>query len=145
MSHRASRLAGILVSIGISGLLLPVNAADRRVSKKSQAAYQRGVKADQAGRRDEAIAAYTEAIQEDESNADAWRARSKDFVATGENEKALADLEQAVKFKPDDALTYAARADFFLSAKQHERAIQEYDTAISLKLQRTEVYTGRGN
>ena len=54
--------------------LLPARAADTKPDKKkSQAALQRGKKADEAGKRDDAIAAYTEAVQADASNVEAWR------------------------------------------------------------------------
>ena len=79
------RFVRIPLAIGIAGLLLSVNAADVKPDpKKSQAAYQRGVRADQAGSRDEAIAAYTEAIAADASNAAALRARSKDYLTAGD-------------------------------------------------------------
>jgi hypothetical protein len=68
----------IVLSLAIGAALAPVNAADKADRRKSQLAYQRGVRADAAGKRDEAIAAYSEAIQADESFAAAWRARGKD-------------------------------------------------------------------
>src|ERR1051325_816005 len=103
MRNRRYHLVRIVVSVGISGLILPVNGADVKPDpKKSQAAYQRGVRADQAGKRDDAIAAYTEAIEADASNAPAWRGRGRDRLAAGELEKAAADLDEAVKAQPGD-------------------------------------------
>ena len=95
-------------------LLLPVNGAEAKPDKKkSQAAYQTGARADQAGQRDEAIAAYTEAIQADPANAAAWCARGKDYFAAGDREKAAADFDQAIRSQPGDPLCYAARGEFF--------------------------------
>ena len=63
------RLGRILLTFSIAGLLVPAFGADTKPDKKkSQAAYQRGLHADQAGKRDEAVAAYTEAIEADASN-----------------------------------------------------------------------------
>ena len=60
----------ILLPLAVWGMLAPVNAADAKPDrKKSQAAYQRGVKADAAGRPEEAMAAYAEAIEADGANA----------------------------------------------------------------------------
>src|SRR5689334_17462300 len=98
MCPTAYSFARILVTFGISGLLLAVSGADRKPdTKKSQAAYQRGVRADQAGKRDDAIAAYSEAIQADYSNSAAWRARGKDYFASGDKDKAAADFDQAIR------------------------------------------------
>src|SRR3954468_21835156 len=98
MQNRRNQLVRIVVSVGISGLFLPVNGTDAKPDpKKSQAAYQRGVRAEQAGKRDDAMAAYAEAIEADASNGAARRARGRDYLAAGELEKAAADLDEAVK------------------------------------------------
>ena len=60
-------------------------AADAKPDKKkSQAALLRGKKADEAGQRDEAIAAYTEAIQADAVQCGCVRARGQDYQAAGD-------------------------------------------------------------
>src|ERR1035437_2895852 len=98
------RLARIVLTIAISGLILPVNgAAAKPDKKKSQTGYQRGLRDDEAGRRDDAISAYSEAIQADATNAAAWLARGKDYLAAGDHDKAAADLDQAIKLQPADA------------------------------------------
>src|ERR1019366_10780787 len=75
------RLARIVLTIAISGLILPVNgAAAKPDKKKSQAGYQRGLRADEAGRRDEAISAYSQAIEADATNAAAWLPRGKNYL-----------------------------------------------------------------
>ena len=85
--------------LSVVGLLAGAYAADVKPDKKkSQAAFARGQKADEAGRRDEAIAAYTEAIGADGSNVAALRARGKDYLAAGDSGKAGADFEAAVAF-----------------------------------------------
>ena len=83
------RVARIVLSIAISGLFITVDSAQSRPDrKKSQVAYQQGQLADQAGKRDEAIAAYTEAIDADGGNSAALRARAKDYFAAGNPDKA---------------------------------------------------------
>src|SRR4249920_710522 len=88
----------------MAALAMPALAADTKPDKKkSQAAYQRGKKADEAGQRDEAIAAYTEAVQADPANLDALRARAKDYTAAGDNKKAVADLDAVIEQAPGSA------------------------------------------
>ena len=126
------RVARVVLAIAITGLLISVDGADGKPDKKkSQAAYQQGVGADQAGRREEAIAAYTEAIEADSGNAAALRARGKDYFKAGNREKAAADFETAVVVQPGDAQSYFARGQFFNDTGQPERAAQDFTTALS--------------
>jgi hypothetical protein len=79
MWNRVNAAAWIVLSVAITGMLMPVSGADAKPDKKkSQAAYQRGLQADKAGHREVAISAYSEAIEADSSNGAAWRARGKD-------------------------------------------------------------------
>src|SRR5581483_5943604 len=145
MWRTASRATRIVISLAITGLFLPVSGADQKVDKrKSQADYQRGVRADSVGSSEDAIAAYTAAIRADENNQPAWRNRGKDYFQAGELEKAANDLEQAVKLMPGDPQAYAARAELYRAREQYTRAVQYYNTSIALKLERTEVYNGLG-
>src|SRR4051794_39501397 len=109
MPKRRKQILRVVVLVGISGLFLPGYSTDAKPDpKKSQAAYQRGVRAEQAGKRDDAMAAYAEAIEADASNGAARRARGRDYLAAGELEKAAADLDEAVKVQPGDGQSYAA-------------------------------------
>src|SRR4051812_40701033 len=94
-------LSRIVITLGISSLLLPINAASSATDpKKSQLAFQRGQRADQAGKREDAMAAYAEAVDADPSNSAAWRARGRDYMVAGDLEKAIADFEESVKQQP---------------------------------------------
>src|SRR5262249_9604311 len=134
----------IIVTVGLSGLLLSVNADDKADKKKAQIALQRAQKAEKAGRRDEALVAYTDVLAADPFNPQALRARAKLHIDNKEAEKALPDIEEAVRLQPGDPQNFAARGDYFMAAAQPERAIQDYTTAIGLKLERADVYTHRG-
>src|SRR5258708_17364358 len=144
MRTSASQLARLALLLALAGWLFPAAGADAKPDKKkSQAALQRGKKADDAGKRDEAIAAFSEAVQADPSNTEAWRARGRDYQAAGERQKAQADLDQAIETQPGGAENYLARADFFAAIGQAERAIHDYTLPINLKLERTQVQTAR--
>src|ERR1035437_7316714 len=96
MPTSASQLARLTLFLAVAGWLLPAGAEDTKPDKKkSQAALQRGRKADDAGQRNEAIAAYSEAIQADGSNVEAWRARGRDYQAGDDRQTADADLDKA--------------------------------------------------
>src|SRR5262249_35674595 len=105
-----NRAARTVLTIAIMGLLVPMFGADVKPDKKkSQAAFQAGELADRNGKREEAIAAFSEAIQADGTNAAALRARGRDYYSAGESEKAIADLDAAVRVQPGDPASYVVR------------------------------------
>src|ERR1035438_10811917 len=96
MRTSASQLARLALFLAVAGWLLPAGAADTRPDKKkSLAALQRGKKADDTGQRNEAIAAYSEAIQADASNVEAWRGRGRGYQGAGDRPKGQADFDKA--------------------------------------------------
>src|ERR1017187_2143358 len=103
MRTSASQLARLALLLAVAGCLLPAGGADAKPDKKkSLAAMQRGRKADQAGQRDAAIAAWSEAIMADGSSAEAWRARGRDYQAVDDRQKALADFDQAIELRSEE-------------------------------------------
>jgi len=97
---------------------LASSAGDVKPDKKaSQEAYQRGVRADAVNHLAEAIGAYTDAIQADDTNAAAYRARAKDYLATGDPGKALGDLEQAIRLQPGNGPSYGICFSSFPAAQ----------------------------
>src|SRR5664279_1139807 len=142
MRISASQLVKLALFLAVAGWLLPAGAAEAKPDKKkSLAALERGKKADGAGQRNEAIAAYSEAIQADGSNVEAWRARGRDYQAADDRQKAEADFDKAIETQPGGAENYRARGEFFSAIGEAERAIHDYSLAINLNLERTEVYT----
>src|SRR5690349_17465711 len=76
----------LLAQIILSIVIISGNGAASEAKgdpKKSQAAVRRGQRLDQSGRHEEAIAAYTEAVQADAANSAAWRARGGAYLAGG--------------------------------------------------------------
>lgn len=58
------------------------------------------------GKYDEAIAAYTKAIELDDSNADAYEGRADAYVKTGKSEKAVPDYHKAIEHNKGKADLY---------------------------------------
>src|ERR1017187_1340436 len=127
MRTSAFQLARLALLLAVAGWLVPAGGADAKPDKKKwQVAMQRGRNADNAGQRDQAIAAFSEAIKADGSSAEAWRARGRDYQAVGNRWMAQEDFEEAIEVQPGDAENYLARGDFFAAIKQTERAIHDY-------------------
>src|ERR1035438_3528225 len=85
--------APIALSIALQWAAVPAHGQDAAADKQgSQAAYLRGQRLDLAGRRIEAVAAYTEAIAADGGNGAAWTARAKDYLAARQQQQAKGEL-----------------------------------------------------
>src|SRR5581483_2823224 len=70
----AQIILSIVITAAWCGASEPAKKPD---PKKSHSALMRGRELEKAGHRQDAIAQYTDAVQEDPSNAEAWRARGK--------------------------------------------------------------------
>src|SRR3954454_16814293 len=117
------KLAGLFLLLAMAGGVFPAAAADAKPDKKkSQAAMQRARKAEESGQREAAISAYGEALQADPGNVDAWRARGRAYLATGNARLAEADFDKAVEVQPGSGENYLARAEYFSAIGQPERA-----------------------
>src|SRR5215469_7262467 len=132
------RVARVCVAVATLSVALPAFSAPtsddpKPDHRKANAAYQRGLGEEKAGRRDSAIASYTEAIGEDPNFAAPLRARGRDYAAMGEKDKALADFNKAVAARPPDGDNFAARGEFFEANGQPERAVSDLSAAINLK------------
>jgi tetratricopeptide (TPR) repeat protein len=85
-----------------SGQVLDLNnicQSDRPNSRNfsSSQAYQQGYGLSQAERHEEAIASFSQAIQLDPNNAEAYRGRAHAQVLTGNRSAAIRDYEQSAQ------------------------------------------------
>ena len=138
-------VARILISVAISGLLFSVTGAEVKPDKKkSQAAYQTGTAADQAGNRDQAIAAYTEAIEADAETLPrcARGAKTISRPATGKRPPRISKRPSGSQPSDAKAISRAASSSPKPVSRSAPRRISLPRSA--LKLERSEVYSGRG-
>src|SRR5215813_14235776 len=100
---------------------------------QSETAYRRGLAADQAGLPEDAIAAYSKAVEFDPTNALAWQARGKDYLALQDWTKAASDLEQYVKLLPGESEGHAVLGQVYSHFGRHQDSVAEFTRAIRLK------------
>jgi len=72
-------------------------------------AFDEGVSCFDKGDYDAAIAAFTEAIRLDPTNAKAYGSRGRAYSLKREFEKAIADCTEAIRLDPRDADSYSFR------------------------------------
>lgn len=128
-------LAGASISMILVGAILVVllTSGGRSESEKR---YEDGVAALQAGRHDEAIELFGEAIDLDSEFAKAYVARAQAYWGTGKFEDGLDDADAAIDLDPEDsnvlADAYATRAQLQLPLERPDAAVKDADEAIKL-------------
>ncbi len=91
-----------------------------------------------------AIADYSKAIKEDNSNKDAYFNRGTCELALTDYKSALKDFNRTIKLDPKFAKAYYNRATALIGMQEYTRAIPDLDKAIELDPNMSNAYTLRG-
>jgi tetratricopeptide (TPR) repeat protein len=96
------------------------------------------------GQYEQAIAAYSEAIQEDPSDRQAYYGRAEAYIELRDFDRMLADYSQVVALYPTDAESYRRRARGIQRfGINDERALADYTRSIELRPDDPELYQKR--
>ena len=93
---------------------------------------------------DEALKAYSRAIELSPNNAKAYNNRGVAYRKKGKLDLAVKDYTKAIKLNPDDANAYSNRGNVYREKGEFNRAIDDTNTAIELNPNCTEAYNNRG-
>jgi membrane protease YdiL (CAAX protease family)/Flp pilus assembly protein TadD len=93
----------------------------------------------------EAVVAYTKAIEAGPDLADAYLGRGEAYRMLGELENALVDCKHALDLDPASASGFADRGETYRLLDMTEEAIADCNRAIELDAQLAWAYTVRGN
>jgi len=93
---------------------------------------------------DEAILAYSEAIELIPDSPRAYASRGDIYVHKREYKKAIADFDKAVALKPDYVYPYSRRGYAYYMTSDYDRAIWDYTKCLVLDPDYRWAYTGRG-
>jgi len=91
----------------------------------------KAVSCEEAGKFDEAIASYGEAINLRPEEWTGYSYRAKVFIHLLKYNDAIADLSKAISLSPQTLSLYAARAGCFEARGDYDRAIDDYGMALS--------------
>lgn len=127
-----------LVAIFFICLTAPVIAQD------AQTYIDRGDKAYNAGKLDEAIIQYTNAIKVDNKNSVAYCARGNAFGAKNDLAAAMQDFNKALQLDPENDEALAGRGNCYKFSNKPDEAINDFTAAIRVNPAESSHYTRRG-
>lgn len=121
-----------------------VNAEDVNPELIARAFFSIGFLHEQQQENDQAISAYTQAIELYPEFSEAFNSRGQLQTLLEDSEAAISDFDEAIRLKPDFAEAWYNRANAKRTLKMHEAAIADYDAAIRLLPDSAGVYHFRG-
>jgi len=92
-----------------------------------------------------AIDDFTQSIEFDPTNTDAWYNRGNAKLYSSDYFAAIEDFNKTIEIDPKCALAYNARGIAKFNLSNYEDAIKDYDTAIEIDPTLALAYNGRGN
>jgi tetratricopeptide (TPR) repeat protein len=113
--------------------------------KASIAYINLGLACANAGRLDEAIRDYNQAIALKSDDDLAYNNRGAAYDKAGHPDQAIRDYTQAIALNPGDGRAHYNRGIVLAAAKRYVEAVADYDQAIALKPDYAEAYLNRGN
>lgn len=81
---------------------------------------------------DKAVVAYTETVNLNPKNADAYNRRGLIYKMKNQYELAIADFTKAIELVPVNSIVYYNRGDSYFLNKQYELAIADFSKSIEL-------------
>ena len=107
--------------------------------------YLRGRSESAAGRCEEALSDFNQAIALDPKSGAAFNSRGNEYFRLGDYERAIADYNEAVFLDPNPSVVYCNRAGAWLACGEIEIAIDDYSEAIERNPKYAAAYFGRAN
>ena len=108
--------------------LLILTGCGQKVSETWQNQYDLGTKYLEEENYEEALAAFTAAIELDSKQADIYAVRGDAYILSGENEEhlsaALADYEQVIELDDTYVQAYLGLADVYIRQREYDKALE---------------------
>ncbi|MDZ8050393.1 MAG: tetratricopeptide repeat protein [Aulosira sp. ZfuVER01] len=128
------------ITLGVAAwfFLIPKPSSDPKLL------YLQGVEKYEAGKYQEAVNDFTQAIEINPRNALAYNRRGDAFYRLGDYQKSLSDSSKAIQLNPQDANAYYDRGFSHYELGKYKEAIADYTKAIKLNAKNPYNYYGRG-
>ncbi len=106
--------------------------------------YTHGCIYTDAGRYEEAAQLFTEVIDLQADNVDAYSGRAFDYMRLEEYEKAITDYSKVIALNPNHKHAYFNLGYIYAQLQQHEKAISYYEKVIELNPNEEKIYLNLG-
>ena len=106
--------------------------------------YTHGCIYTDAGRYEEAAQLFTEVIDLQADNVDAYSGRAFDYMRLEEYEKAITDYSKVIALNPNHKHAYFNLGYIYAQLQQHEKAITYYEKVIALNPNEEKIYLNLG-
>ncbi len=130
-----------LVIFSLLMALMPIMAACTSDAQKYAA---QGDQYYQQGKYDDAVTAYSQAIEMEPTNAEFYYGRGNVYLKKGLYQSAALDFDKAIQLDPDMALAYNGRGVAYGGQMQYDKAIVDFNKAIELDPDLAVAYDNRG-
>jgi uncharacterized protein (TIGR02145 family) len=114
------------------------------IEQQAEQAIERGNKALDNGKFDEAIAGFNEAIKLN-PNSDIYFKRGNAYYDKKDYDKAVADYTETIRLNPKADGAYNNRGNVYLYKKDYDKAIADYTETIRLNPKADRAYINRGD
>ena len=135
--------------VTVLGRKIPESSAKRIAARPTQSmsSYEwfcRALAAQTAGKWDDAIEAWTNAILLDPQAA-YYMMRASVYLAKDDPDRAIDDFTTAIAFAPDTPAFYTGRASAYETKHEYDKAIADCDKALEIKPEYAEAYCIRAH
>ncbi len=125
-------------------LALSIYLPDLLSASSSLTWFEKGLSCLNSRRFEEAISAFSEAIEEDPRSAEAYINRGIAWYHKGEPDHAIADFKRALEIDPEFEKAYYNRAVAWEKKGEDDRALADYTRALEINPRHAEAYNSRG-
>lgn len=134
----------VRVSLGDTPVMAIKLESVESLVPQSVKTLDQGMKLIDAGKYDEAIEKFTNAISADQSNPVYYYYRGVSLEKSGNIDKALEDYQESIELKPNFILSISRTGNLYAKKKDFEKAIEFYKKAIEAGEQDITTYYNYG-
>jgi tetratricopeptide (TPR) repeat protein len=116
----------------------------RTPDKETEALFQEGEKAYKSGSYVKAIGLFTQVLERDKDNLNAYLQRGFCHGLVNQQEEAVKDFSAVIARKGDHSWAYTSRGGAYNKLKKYDLALRDFDTAISMDPKAPEAFQNRG-
>ena len=108
-------------------------------------ATAKGMKYVKVGEYDNAVKAFTEAINISKKYSPGYAGRGIVYMELKEYEKAIGDFDNAIRRSPKIGLYYKLRGEAYNALKDYKKAVKDFNLAVKKEPEMLEAYFARGD